>query len=460
MKKTLVAWFVVLSMLVHPSAHAGYAQLKPPSGWSQGMGAAVPGTAGVFNFGNAANGAAYRGGTVLSNASLNVGGTLVTMPVAMRYAANAGAVASTFSFNNPYLFAALAVGSVVMQHYASEGLTVKDGVWKKAGSATFNYYEQSGSFGRHSSQAEAGQAFAAGRSAPPYAVFQFRSCSGDLDGAVCTLGLENDPSYRENFTVRKVQSGGSSAERNAVLYDFTPLHSKAMPIGLPEMLPVDLPIKLPVINPDPNILPQPEPAPDLVPRPMWVPTGDPVKNPNPERDAAGNPLPLPNGEPNPNAKPDTWTQPGVKVTPSPTPSNPWQVDVVSDPKTGTTSQPNVAPETKAPTEKPEQDNSFNDTPLPPIPDLYTRKYPDGIVGVWNSKIAEIKETPLFALGKNLMPTLPTAGTCPHWLVPLDFGKLGQFGSGDVSPPCWVWDFGKVVIVVSSLLLARRLIFGG
>lgn len=97
--------------------------------------------------------------------------------------------------------------------------------------------------------------------------------------------------------------------------------------------------------------------------------------------------------------------------------------------------------------------------LPAGPELYEPKYPDGLGGVWDAKITELKDSPLFELTDTLMPNIASGGTCPAWLVPLDLG-LWSFGSYDVAPPCWIWDFAKVIVIISSLLLARALIFGG
>lgn len=105
--------------------------------------------------------------------------------------------------------------------------------------------------------------------------------------------------------------------------------------------------------------------------------------------------------------------------------------------------------------------SITDTAFGAIPALYVRKYPDGLTGVWSAKITAIKATPLFSLVGNLMPTsIGSSGACPTWPIDFNFGAWANFGVHDVAPPCWVWTFGKTVILISALLLARALIFGG
>lgn len=108
-----------------------------------------------------------------------------------------------------------------------------------------------------------------------------------------------------------------------------------------------------------------------------------------------------------------------------------------------------------------EEETPNDTPLSDIPTLYERKYPDGLSGIWSAKSAEIKQLPLFTLADQLMPTGLTGGTCPAWKVDLSFGGAwGDYGLQDVSPPCWIWDIAKVIIIASALILARALVFGG
>lgn len=86
-RDALLALLVFLSVLfaLPAPAHAGYAYPKPPTGW----GGAAPN----WTFGGtpAAN-ADWINGSARANVQVNVGGRAVTMPAAMRFAANAGQV--------------------------------------------------------------------------------------------------------------------------------------------------------------------------------------------------------------------------------------------------------------------------------------------------------------------------------------------------------------------------------
>jgi hypothetical protein len=105
-------------------------------------------------------------------------------------------------------------------------------------------------------------------------------------------------------------------------------------------------------------------------------------------------------------------------------------------------------------------NNPSVVPLPVFSDrLYTPKYPDGFSGVWTQKVALMKAAPLFGLVDHLMPSVASSGSCPVWNIPLNVG-FKDFGTYDVAPPCWVWDFGKIIVILSALILARALIFGG
>ena len=105
------------------------------------------------------------------------------------------------------------------------------------------------------------------------------------------------------------------------------------------------------------------------------------------------------------------------------------------------------------------EEAASDTSLPPVPDLYEQKYPDGLVGVWESRKAELTASSLMALLAQLMPSIAPGGTCPQWLIAVDVG-VANFGTHDVSPPCSIWPILASIVIVSALLLARRLVFGG
>lgn len=101
-----------------------------------------------------------------------------------------------------------------------------------------------------------------------------------------------------------------------------------------------------------------------------------------------------------------------------------------------------------------------DTPLPGLPKLYDPKYPDGLVGVWNTQKEAFKNTPLPQLARKLMPEVPMGGNCPTMYVDLSFSSWANFGSRDLAPPCYVWDWAKVIVILGALIAARALIFGG
>lgn len=92
--------------------------------------------------------------------------------------------------------------------------------------------------------------------------------------------------------------------------------------------------------------------------------------------------------------------------------------------------------------------------------LYVPKYPDGPVKLWADKSAHLKTSGLGALASNLMPKVADGGTAPSWVVDFDFGPLGNLGSRDLAPEPWLWGVIRAITLLSALILARRLIFGG
>ncbi|MEL4178337.1 hypothetical protein [Roseateles sp. PN1] len=127
----------------------------------------------------------------------------------------------------------------------------------------------------------------------------------------------------------------------------------------------------------------------------------------------------------------------------------WNVSTVTVNSDGSTST-----ETKPD----EQATPPNDLSMPERPKLYKQKYPDGVQGVWDKEMGAIKSTPIFSFLNSLNPNIGGAA-CPRWTFPT--GRvLGIDVGGDLSVPCSVWFALKAIMIVSALLLARRLVFGG
>ncbi len=189
-----------------------------------------------------------------------------------------------------------------------------------------------------------------------------------------------------------------------------------------------------------------------------------------EKTTTSDPVSLVKGTNTPAATGATDTDPGTKTTTKTETKNATYSGPNVTTSTTTTTVTNITNNvtnitiTETTTETKENDKEQEDppvdTPLGDIPELYKQKYPDGIAGVLNTKFDELKGTPLFRLPTLLMPSLPSSGSCPSWQLDLNLASWADMGTQTVQAPCWVWDFGKVVVIISALLLARRLIFGG
>jgi hypothetical protein len=106
-------------------------------------------------------------------------------------------------------------------------------------------------------------------------------------------------------------------------------------------------------------------------------------------------------------------------------------------------------------------NAGGDQGSPDHPKLWEQKYPDGLAGVWAEKKAAFLNTDIGKLAPSLMPNnIPNTGALPVWNVPLDFGPGMNYGLHDVAPSAEIWGWAKIFLIISALLLARALIFGG
>lgn len=405
------------------AAHAGYAQLAPPPAFQSVGGVST------MPVGAAANGARYAGGHVIANASLNVGARAVTVPVAFRVAANAATFAVTKM--NPWIAGlSLAASAIpfVLDWFSGEELEVTP-------------------LGKIQVPAKPGQSIPAGPddywvvdggqvvrissiSNPP-------NCDAVAGYPQCTTGQAQG---RQTACFNGVRSGcfvsapdpvteGSPA-RPASEADLAPLASN--PIN-PRVL-VELGIPLPV-DPNPVINPATEPVGDVVIGPNGNPA--PQLQPSPIRYPDGDPVPIPN------TSPQRYTQPWHEVVPSPTPSEPWRVDV----------RP-VVTETTDPTPQPDP------TPNPnPVGDFYTDcdKYPgslgcmpvgtpppDGTIPTQTRNITQ-QQGPSFG-----------GGGCPANLVVSLQGM--SITALNMAQPCsWIVNFVKPIILLLAAISAVMIV---
>ncbi|NBD21955.1 hypothetical protein GTZ97_14940 [Aquabacterium fontiphilum] len=137
----------------------------------------------------------------------------------------------------------------------------------------------------------------------------------------------------------------------------------------------------------------------------------------------------------------TYNNTTIKVTASETKTSP-------DGSTETTTDDSPDP----------QPSPTADPPMPDVPSLYQQRYPDGLAGVWNTNKSALMQSPLFSFLGTLVPGFSDGG-CPVWSIPVMYG-IHDFREVDVSLPCWLWSSIRAIMVVSTLLLCRRLIFGG
>lgn len=440
-KKALIAAAALFAL----SAHAGYAQLQTPAGFG--------GTSGNWTYAAAANDKVY--GKVVHQAgalTANVGGQAVKMPAAYRLAANAPRIAAAAVYLHPGVRTAVTVAG---------WLVAAKLVWDEANQRWARLEDPVDKMGYLWQHPFSNDKF----SGP------LEACKAGWPGAVTGVLKLSDASYG-----CATANGGllGRVNRSQTITKGC-IESTALTVGgcigarVEEPTFVDDLAKAPMPSTVPLELPYPTPLPIEQPSP-WI-------NPSPGENPQSQPLRVPTGTPVPipNTDPQQYRQPYVDIVPAPTPDNPWRVDVKPGETTSTNPNPAENPQPDS-QDKPaeEQDKSLcekhpeiaacekvevTDKPLPDQPKLYEPKYPDGITGLWNSKLQEIKATPLFNLAPALLPNVST-GSCPSWKVDLSIDGWTNAGLQDVSPPCWVWDVAKLVIIASALLLARRLIFGG
>ncbi|BAN48601.1 hypothetical protein [Metapseudomonas resinovorans] len=117
-----------------------------------------------------------------------------------------------------------------------------------------------------------------------------------------------------------------------------------------------------------------------------------------------------------------------------------------------------------PEENPEEDNpeeeqySFQDSDLPEIEPFYEQKYPDGMQGVWSDAKADFENSEFVSFMQSFVPSF--SGSCPSWSMNFAIGALANFGTIPFQSLCYIFDFIKVIMLVTAVFTCRAIIFGG
>lgn len=325
---------VVALLAVPLASHAAYENLAPPAGWSQ----STPGKA-TFDFSKApANAATIAARTVRTSTALSVRGHMVTMPVAMRFASNASRMAATAAFGHPAVFAALTIGGVgyeAYQWYNDNEIYVQNDLWVKKRTSQgvvclsdCFMYKNVFSGSQEEPTVERACAFGVGQLLYGKPITELMSFYGGASPACQYRTSQYPTGYWLTITARRVPPFNTAETyydkltREQFEEEMAP---RPLPDAVPREYPVPIqwPVEQPIINPEPLPVPTPVPAPTPRPQPMRIPTGDPQLVPDTD--------------------PPLWRSPAIDVVPSPTPDQPWRVDI--QPKEITSPRPDPLPET-------------------------------------------------------------------------------------------------------------------
>lgn len=132
--------------------------------------------------------------------------------------------------------------------------------------------------------------------------------------------------------------------------------------------------------------------------------------------------------------------------------------VSTEVETDNTPLPEAPPDPAKPDESPEPQYSFQDTDFPEVEPFYKQQYPDGLKGVWNSKQKDFKDSAFLKFLSGFVPTF--AGVCPSFGLDFNIATWAMFGHIDFMSLCWVFDFIKIIMMVTTVFTCRALIFGG
>lgn len=338
MLKVTKLLFAAAAALGMSSALAGYAYPSPPAGYSR------VGDAWTYR---AANASEWLGSTVRTNATLNVGGRAVTIPAALRMAANAPrfAAASIFTPAGYALAAASVLGPIAYDLWNQHKVRWNEDAeqWERETKTTTFYwwvYSQDPAYRRLTPEAAcAARGFGYQEEAGGWG--PIRRCTQVVNGETVSAGYAPNYATGDEVTSMKPIDLDEFITRTYPYID---------PEDVPDLVPGKaIPVEYPDINPSPDPVPQP--------RPMRIPLGDPVRKPNPAYDPVTNP----------SAPPYIWERPYVVINPSPRPDTPWRVD--TQPETIVAPDPSKLPDNPG---DPLTDGDPDTNPAPnpgPLPDI-------------------------------------------------------------------------------------------
>lgn len=359
-------------------ASAGYAQPSPPSGWG--------GSAGSWTY-RAANASEWLSGTVRTNASLSVGGRTVAIPAAIRVAANAGTFASRWMFANPLLLTAAGAAWLASQ-YITWDAAQGNWVYADPQSSSVVYPQSTGYCLSHGGKCW--YDFAAGCSA-----YLATSTSQGSYNYVYVSYSFSAPSLSCSWSRTAKTGGGYSTGSFHLSASYSPASCPSgwyvTSQGCVQQNPSQ-PVQLPQTEQDfvtrvaPQI--QPEDIPEWLPYTVPLPVENPVINPSADPQPQARPLRIPLGEPQPvpNTEPQQFRQPVIRVSPAPSPSSPWQLDLTPEDVVSTSPvgirEPSADPLPEGSTSAPTETDDF------------CAKNPDVLACQKEIKLGELQPVPL------------------------------------------------------------------
>jgi len=116
------------------------------------------------------------------------------------------------------------------------------------------------------------------------------------------------------------------------------------------------------------------------------------------------------------------------------------------------------PETEQPRQEEEQDINFTDSDFPPVEPFYQQKYPEGLEGVWQEAQSKFDNSEFMSFLHSFVPQF--SGSCPSWSMSFNIASWASYGNVPFVNLCYVFDFIKVIMLVTALFTARAITFGG